>query len=792
MAETTFRLGGLPWKGSEESAADALRAGGQAITPEQAVQAQQAQNDLSYVDQNWGVGGKFAAGVGSGLTLGLGPGIAAQAGLVDPGHLQAAQTSPWYTGGDVAGTVLPALLSGGEGVAGRSAIGKALSYGTPAGWLNTGGSLAERLTGNVLGEEAGVLGRMAITPAKMAARGAFEGAAINLGHTVGDALIQNKPLAAESLWASGVDGALAGGLLGGSIGTVGSIGSHAVESLGQLGKKAVGRAGVREGLAFRGLGIEPDEVRAIGNSYPGGKKAWLSTAHDVMSDGGVKLTDSSEKFHSGMVSAQDVSKKAINDVVTQLDAQAPTATPDIGRLYKRFDAVEAQYVGSVEHAQVQSLINGAKNDLDNVLYKRGKTGFVTDPNGERIPRQQSWGDWLKSRDQLAGRIDDFLKKSPDTNPLLNFKQQIKAQILDQLDGEIASSMEAVDQSAANTYKAAHAKLEIARQLDESVGNRATKELMSTQPMITGRDAAFAAVGALTGHPVASLGLLASKGVFRSLQQRLEPAIAQMAFDASIGTKAVGATQHVQGRIASSLSNFFKGASKSPTRAAMTAKQRSSETLTRAKYEDMASRTEQLLSSNHQAKVQQYAESLHDMGYQDFANNLMQTNNNAVQYLIHAGIPRQSAKALNSLKPRVVSKVPSLEEYKYYRKVSYITQPFKILDDLEAGRVSRDGVQAFKYVYPEFHGQIVQKAFEKVAEMKQAGDFLPMSKIVNLGIALDAPLDHTLTSEYIQPVQMALNTPAQPGPPPKQPPPGSSGDVSESLMTPLQKLAQGHG
>lgn len=795
--ETTVKLGGLPWRANEESAVDAIKAGGQVITPEQAAQSQAAQNDLSYVDQNWGAAGKFGMGVGSGLTLGLGPGALAGLGILDPGHLQAAQTSGLYTGGEVAGTVIPALFSGGESLAGRSAVGRALSA-TPAGLMNMGGSLAERLTGRVLGEEAGVLGRLALTPAKMAARGAFEGAAINLGHTVGDSLIDNKPLSAEALWASGVDGALGGGLLGGSLGTVGAIGSKAVESLGAIGKSAVSKSGIGEATALKRVGYDAGDIERASASK-GGRLGQLKAINGILEDGGVKLSDSTEKIKGGVTNAKETYKGAIRDVATELDDVSQVSiTPE--RIAKRLDAVNAQHMTTAEGSTVNNLVESLKSDLDNTFYEKTpagsfKTRLVTDPEtglmrSERIARAQKWGDWIgegKNLDQLRARVADLINNVEEVNPGRGFRQQIKAQLMDQVENEVHSAIEAVDPAMADKWASARTNMRIASELEESLGKKAAKDLLNTKPAVTNEDLAGLVTMTAFGHPVTGLGVMMAKSVGRQLPGRLEPAIAQMAMDNAIGTKAAAATQHATGRIANSITNFFKGAGKTPARAGMAASQKhKGEGLTRAKYEEMASRMEQLVSENHQDKVRRYAESLHDMGYQDFAKSLMDTNNRAVQYGIWIQPPRGSAKSLTGLKPHVVSKIPSTKEFKHARQVSYITEPFKILDDMESGSLSRDGVRAFKYVYPEMHSQIVQQAMMKVVEMKQKGGFLPMEKIASLGIALDAPIDSTLTPEYIGAVQMALNTPSQPGPEPS-PSTGDAHAMAQSLMTPLQKL-----
>src|SRR5260221_9299742 len=141
--ELYVRQGGLPWKADEENVSALLEAGGKPISKEEAVAGNQAIETQKAVDQNWGVAGKLGLGLASGLSLGLAPGMMG----LNPEEVQAAQTSSWYTGGDIAGTVLPGLISGGGSLEERGALGL-LSRATPAGILDMAGSGTERLLGS--------------------------------------------------------------------------------------------------------------------------------------------------------------------------------------------------------------------------------------------------------------------------------------------------------------------------------------------------------------------------------------------------------------------------------------------------------------------------------------------------------------------------------------------------------------------------------------------------------------------------------------------------------------------
>jgi hypothetical protein len=629
----------------------------------------------------------------------------------------------------------------------------------------------------------------------MAARGAFEGAAVNLGHTVGDSLIQNKPLSAEALLAAGADGALFGGLIGGSFGTVGALAGQAIESVGALGKSAVSKSGLREGVAFRRLGATAEDVQVIEQKF-GSRSAGLKEIGDVLKEGGTRVGASDKEIMLGLSKVKEIHTTSLADVAKQLDAQAPMSTPSLPRLFKRWDSeVMAHAVGTQGEAKVAEIIEGLKNRFSSIT----SPGINIPTTPGKVPtnfgvKGNTWEAWLKSSNQLRDELGDILSKQFDPNPNRLASQKLKVDLLNVVDSEIRAAMEGAGKTPgmegiAEKYAASHTKLKIAEQIEESLGKKSADALLKTESSITPRDLGLAGAAAVGGNPLTGLAWLAGKGVAKQLSARFEPALAQMAFDASVGTKALGATQSAQGRISKSLGKVFSNASKSTTKVTSSVRSQTKtkgDQVTRARYEEMASRTEQLLSKNHQDKVRRYAEMIHDQGYQDFANQLMLTNNRAVQYLIWNAPPRAGAKGMNSLRPMPASKVPTLQEYKYYRINRAISQPFSLLDDMEKGTMSRDAVQAVKYVYPEIHAQIVEQASTKIYEMKSEGKFLPMSQIANLGVALDAPIDSTLTTEFVGAVQSALaaapTQSADQGPAPQSMPIADQG-----LLTPLQKL-----
>ncbi len=781
-----YKLGGLPWKASDdEQLSQATGLGGQVISREEAQAGQAARDNLDYVDANWGAAGKAGMGALSGLSLGLAPGLLAQAGIVDPGHIQAAQTSGLYTMGDVAGTMLPAILSGGESIGARGALGSALRL-SPAGLLELAGSGTERLLGGVLGESAGVLGRLGQAPLKMAARGATEGALINLGHTVGDNLIQNKPLSAEALAASGIDGALFGGLIGGTLGTVGSLGSMAVDSVGKIPKALIGTGARAEGMVARNLGVEANSLEAAANT-PGGRKGYLREVNDTLKPHGGGVGETPNVNLQAAKGALETSNAIRNDVLAELDRSAVVGAPSLERVFARLDAeVHMPHAGTAAEFSTQKVVAGVKAQLESLSPVRGHVVPVPDAMGNlpksgmsaEVSREApTWTNWAKSR--------DFLAKDLHGNP-------IKAEILTIVDSEIRTAMEHASttlpglEGLSEKFAAASTRVKIAEEMEKVLGAKVAEDVLSSRPAITAAEGGAAAGMVAMNHPAAALGYLSAKGIGRLAGASIDNAMARMAYDSSIGASAAEATMNVKNTIGSGLRNFFKTAAKAPATGAKVVrseyKTTGSKGYDRQALEDSASRTEQLVSQNHQDRVRRYAENLAEQGYKQYAAALLGVNARAVQYMMWNQPARAATKGMSSMRKMPASIVPTMKEYKYMRISKAVSSPFSILDDMNNGSLSRDAVQAVKYVYPEIHNEIVAEATNQIYEMKAAGKFMPMDKIASLGVALDSPIDPALETEYVGAVQVALN----------QPPPGDQGSQGPAPGPQMAMTAQDTG
>lgn len=202
-----------------------------------------------------GARGEFSAGIAPAASRVLRDVAAPGAGQAYAEHLtdleEGAPTA--FGGGRLAGAAAGVAV----GMAGGGAAGAGAARAIPVNALSALGAPVEAGVGRALSGLAsrGVLGQAASTGAKLAARGAVEGGAYAALSSTADSVLHDTPITGEKLFASMGHGALAGGVLGGALGTTGSlVASGARGAVNRLSKSAalVGEAGASvEGAALQ-------------------------------------------------------------------------------------------------------------------------------------------------------------------------------------------------------------------------------------------------------------------------------------------------------------------------------------------------------------------------------------------------------------------------------------------------------------------------------------------------------------------------------------------------------------
>lgn len=709
--------------------------------------------DQKYVDQNWGTAGQLAMGAADGATLGLGPALATKLGLVDQGHLEAAQQSGAYTAGEIGGFVIPALATGGE-----SAIAKALSR-TPAALLGTAGGLAERAVGRLL-PEAGLLGKTGTAAIKMAARGGTEGALMNVAHQASHDIITNQPLSAQALLASGADGALFGGVGGFLLGGAGSLAGRASESLAEHGLSSLaGKGGERAGgVALRRLGLDPAKFAGEAEGVVGATSAFS----DLIKKGGSSFAAPTSEIRkvaqAALVEQEVIAKSALKDLGT-------TAKPGIQPIQNLADQFNEEwttlYRGTRDAAKAKDIYKGLVKDL------KGAT---------------EWEHWAANRASLARDAAAAGEGS--------LRKGIYESALQKFDAEFRAAATTVNEEAFQKYAAAVTQRNIAETLVEGTGKRLGTEANKGNPLhLNQTDGGALGIGTLLGNPLGAVGVVASRKIAGYVQDKLEPIIAEYAARSAIGAKAGAATAQVGERLSGALRSFMRGTAKGvqDARAESRADKPTATKLsyTMKAYQEAMDTADRLTSLDHQAKVREYMDELTTAGHPELANHIGMTYGRAA-----ADVTKNRPKGtLKDKSGGSLGKTPKqmgldTQTMKFMRRLHSMRDPVgTIVDGLEKGNLSRDAIASIQYVMPDLHADLVSRAAQEAMALRQEGKFLPADKLALLGVALNHPVDSKLSADFINEVQQGLA--ANNKPPPKG---GNGGppvtDVS-SYQTPLQ-------
>ncbi len=762
----------------------------------------QADADANYVDQNYGTLGKAALGAVEGATLGLGPALAVKTGLLDAGHYDAASQTGAFTAGDIAGTLLPAFLSGGESV-----VGRALTA-TPMGALGRVGGAAESLVGHFL-PEAGLLGKAAAGSIKMAARGATEGALMNVAHQASHDIIVNKPLSAQALLASGEDGALFGGLVGGILGGGAALAGSGVESLGNRAMGAAGKGERSAGIVAKRLGLPVEErfTGAIGDYVDVIQKSESSLAAPT-SQIRAKVT--------GYVQDQEIIAKAALKELGEIGKPGEEA---IASLRKRLDLEnKVMYEGTAAQREADTVYKRLKSDLfgkqvrftEKFAEKEPVFGWKPNPMASaeefsaakarhaaevegyssrkaahadrmaahtgRSGGMDTWEHWAANRDILADRA----------KAATGVKKEIYESALNAFDDELRIAGEATDKALFGQFAAAKTQQRIGQELITGTSGKLEAEAARGNPVhLNQADGGQLAIGMLMGNPLGGVGVVAARKIAGYVQDKLEPVIAEYAARSAIGSSAGAATANVGARISEALKSFMTGARVSTEKAhaeSRTAPKKLSYTM--KAYEQQMALTEQLTSQAHQAKVRETTQALAMAGHEELAQELQLTYGRAVAY-VNANKPKGRSKeaGIGSLSKPVKQHGLDTQTMKFLRGTHALNDAVgTIVNGLAKGDLSRDAITAIKYVMPDLHKDLVMRASQEVMAMKAEGKYLPADKEALLGVALDFPVSSKLTSEFIAEVQKghaANKKPPQEG---NAPPPVTD---TSSYQTPLQ-------
>lgn len=187
------------------------------------------------------------------------------------------------------------------------------------------------------------------------------------------------------------------------------------------------------------------------------------------------------------------------------------------------------------------------------------------------------------------------------------------------------------------------------------------------------------------------------------------------------------------------------------------------------------------------RLEEQTAEMHDIAPQT-RNAMIQQAVRSAQYLAQR-VPPESVplgSALPTIARRLPPSVPARARFLRYARAVYT--PLTIVEDLESGQLTPEGVEVMRDLYPQMHALMIQSAQEALIESARPDDVIPYSARVALGSLMGFESDVSLAPQNVALTQAAIMGQPEPNTPaPTWAPTRSQGDAINALTqgTPLQ-------
>lgn len=727
-----------------------------------------------------GANAGFSAGIGQAVTRQALDAIDPKAGARYAQHVAAVKTAnpTAYSAGEIAGItgqVAIGLASGGGGA----------SRLLPANAVSALGSPIESAVGLALRGVAsrGVLGRAAVTAAKLGARGAIEGAAYSGVTQAAENVLHDEPIVGEKLYSAIGHGALSGALLGAGIGAAGSLAASGARGAGRAVRGAIGRAAARTETAMAevpGAAVAKTEPGAIQKALANPTEAARGLGRELLVDGlargnGLQKTD----FVKRMERAGG--KGALGEVLER------HAIPNI-----------PQNSSPMQAALAAGTEGTAADMLPKIVKARqgvGKQiGEIIEPSGAAI-----------TRDEVIGFIRDTVKEYGNTaanRPVARSLQKYGEDLIDSMGlvepGSKVSIQQAIeerralsrlvfqDQATLNPKVALEARRALERRFEDVI----TKALDRADTSVPGETLARYKQLKKDYHALSLLEDLAEDSAARQAKAAtfgLRDTMLGIAGSAATGSLGAGAVLSLGGKILKDRAHAAGGAfliraadtgmvarlvrqseeqvsraargvlrerppaaakASAPVRAPKEAPVRNRVEMARRGTEDTQRKARHLmewvgrLRANPNELVRQLTEASEIVGRSagpKAADGYTQATLKALNFIV-AHVPVKERR--DPLDPRSVPPMTYEEAQRALRAAEYAVRPQAVWRDFERGRITPEGILAAQTFMPEQFAAFRQELLDNVVEHLMHNGRLTQSRrlmLDKLGIPAGADL-----------------------------------------------------
>lgn len=771
-----------------------------------------------------GLGGGLAAGaagVARGLTFGLsdpvllagarlGGGKEAKESLREKleGYKEANPITS--VGSELAGAVLPSLFTGGAGeaaVAGReglalakegatvakvagtaeeaatlakegSTVGKAAKTAlsaSPAKLSSLGADAAEKAVAAVIGDASeNTLARVLQKGVAKGAGGFIEGGLYGVGDQISEDTLGDHDITGEKLAAAFGHGGFYGSLVGGGLGAGGealSSGARwALTKASPAAKKAA------EDMAVRSLsygGLAPKAYMNALERIPGGAKA---VGRELLDKDLIRAGDSFETIAPRLRAAADDAGDALSTGRKALDT-AGVEGPKVDTIAKRVaDQMEEKF------GALKSTHAGAFTKAESILGDM-RVRFGGEAGVQELGQKTTFeglADFRKAID------NDIRWSATAPGAPMNANQEalkiVRGVVEDELEkatDAASSKMGADTLKEYQTAKLSYRRLTSAADLAEDSVTRAQKNqlLGVSDKLIAGTGLLH---GLATGNPLTAVAGLGLSALHHAAMDR-GPATAASVLNKVADLAAIRkSVEAVDGRMVRGLDGFLE--KKTPEHAPKVFKTGAA----REEAYDAATKRVRVASVNPEESAGHIQKAL--QGAVTAAPKISRvaiTTAGRTAVFLAAKLP--SSQSAKTITPQfdVQQKPSAFEQDKFLRYVRAADDPMSVLDDMQNGRLTKEGVETIRECYPRLFEDLQKKAIEKCADAKHPMDY---NQKIQLGLLLGVPTDATLEPAFMRRMQEVHAGDAGKSGPPKMhgPPKRPLADVGTSMQLGQQR------
>lgn len=668
----------------------------------------------------------FAESAASSATLGLSDQAQVKLGISTPEEIKKrAEYNPVAdVGGQITGTLAPMLASGGTSAAAKG-IAKAGSAVLAA---EKAGLLAEKATEKVLSQvlkqstEKKLAREIVKKSIEKAAQGATEGAIYGAGQLVREDALGEADFNAENLLAYTGSGALIGGSLGSALPLAGAATSKLGQTVGKGANKIFTKYADPIADSAKLLGFTKAQAEKLNLKNP---KFFEGVPDYIRDKLALKIGDSAEDLASKNRAIKKGAADELDAIYNQVgDRGVPKST-----FNKVADTMEERFIKPYEGMEsFKSAIIPARKIVKDIKSIAGRDGEIT------VKEMRAF---RKKMDELS----EAFYKARDPSKGAEAAFGARSLIRDEMNAFVKSIDPALGERLEQANKTFH--------YAETIGKALDKKALNNNNLLDFKDYALGGIfGGLLGN--AGIAIPAAKKLLESdLKRRI-----------TILSGIEKSNKLVNQKIIDSAKGFVKNGRRAII--PLSVKALVSSPLANKDGKQPKNREEAF--TNIRDKVKEFR-----ADPEAFSNKVTKSiyavskaAPNAAQYMnehairaldfIDEKLPKDLTEMMGPKFMQDEFMPSSLELAEFERYMQIVENPLSALDELEAGTLTREHVEALQKVYPSLYTRLRASVLDEVRnEPKMAYD-----KKIQLGILMDIETDQSMIPENVLALQANFN------------------------------------